>query len=421
MGPIITLALKDLRILIRDRFGLFWVLAFPFLFALFFGIIFSGDGGSSAISVAVVDEDSTSASQNFIGELKKSESLSILMTDKDDAVGRVRKGKTAAYIILKKGFGESEAFPFGGNIPIEVGMDPSRKAEAGFLQGILTQKLYSAAFSRYASPDSALKIVKKKRLSLKESSGLDTKQQGLLDSLFGDLEYFLSNVDSSVYAQGPMAEMGSVPVEDVETSIDDSPKNSFEIFFPAAILWGLIGCASAFAILVVKERTSGTLIRLKIAPISLGQILGGKGLATFITAVSVSLLLLIVGNLFFGVRLNHPSKILLAAVFNGFCFMGIMMLVSVFGKTERAVSGAGWGIFIVFAMIGGAMVPLMFLPKWLQLLSNISPVKWGILAFEGAIWRNFSFGEMLLPLGVLFGIGVVSFLIGLTVFLRTDR
>ena len=35
-----TLAWKDLRLLGRDRFGVFWVLAFPLMMALLFGAIF---------------------------------------------------------------------------------------------------------------------------------------------------------------------------------------------------------------------------------------------------------------------------------------------------------------------------------------------------------------------------------------------
>ena len=42
MGKIWTLARKDIRILIRDKGSFFWVVGFPFLFALFFGAIFSG-------------------------------------------------------------------------------------------------------------------------------------------------------------------------------------------------------------------------------------------------------------------------------------------------------------------------------------------------------------------------------------------
>ena len=59
MKSVIVLALKDLKLLSRDKFGLFWLLVFPLLMALFFGSIFSsgGGGGGAAMKVAVVDED----------------------------------------------------------------------------------------------------------------------------------------------------------------------------------------------------------------------------------------------------------------------------------------------------------------------------------------------------------------------------
>ncbi|MCA9255183.1 MAG: ABC transporter permease, partial [Phycisphaerales bacterium] len=68
------------------------------------------------------------------------------------------------------------------------------------------------------------------------------------------------------------------------------------------------------------------------------------------------------------------------------------------------------------SLIGGGMIPLAFMPEWLQSISDVSPVKWSILAMEGAVWRNFSPAEMLKPCAVLIGIGVVSFLIGLRAF-----
>ena len=45
MRAVWTLAIKDLRLLVRDRVSLFWVLAFPLLLALFFGSMFGGDEG----------------------------------------------------------------------------------------------------------------------------------------------------------------------------------------------------------------------------------------------------------------------------------------------------------------------------------------------------------------------------------------
>jgi ABC-2 type transport system permease protein len=49
-------------------------------------------------------------------------------------------------------------------------------------------------------------------------------------------------------------------------------------------------------------------------------------------------------------------------------------------------------------------------------LSNVSPVKWGILALEGALWRGFTLGEMAVPCLVLLGVGVTGFAVGARLF-----
>jgi ABC-2 type transport system permease protein len=102
------------------------------------------------------------------------------------------------------------------------------------------------------------------------------------------------------------------------------------------------------------------------------------------------------------------------------CFVGIMMAMSVLGKTEDSVAGAGWAILLVMAMLGGGMMPLFFMPGWLRAISSISPVKWGILALEGAVWRDFSMGELLLPVVILWGVGIAFFAIGVFVFSRSE-
>ena len=56
------------------------------------------------------------------------------------------------------------------------------------------------------------------------------------------------------------------------------------------------------------------------------------------------------------------------------------------------------------------------MPSWMQALSHVSPVKWAILAMEGAVWRGFSFNEMLLPCGILVGVGLLCFAIGVRAF-----
>ena len=89
-----------------------------------------------------------------------------------------------------------------------------------------------------------------------------------------------------------------------------------------------------------------------------------------------------------------------------------MMFISTLGKTEQSASGAGMAVLMVMAMLGGGMMPLVFMPAWLQRLSHISPIKWGIYSLEGAIWRDFTAFEMLLPCAVLVAICLVFFVLG---------
>ena len=59
MRTIVTIALKDLHLLWRDRIGFFWwIVGFPLMIAIFMGSIFGGvvGGRPRPIEIAVVDE-----------------------------------------------------------------------------------------------------------------------------------------------------------------------------------------------------------------------------------------------------------------------------------------------------------------------------------------------------------------------------
>jgi ABC-2 type transport system permease protein len=131
---------------------------------------------------------------------------------------------------------------------------------------------------------------------------------------------------------------------------------------------------------------------------------------------TVMVALVAIGVLAFGMRPNSFVKLAAAILCSCVCFVGMMMFISVLGKTEQSAGGFGWAIMVTLAMIGGGSLPLFMMPPWLQRVSNISPVKWASLSLEGSIWRNFSYGEMLLPCAILVTTGVVFFCIGARAF-----
>jgi ABC-2 type transport system permease protein len=161
----------------------------------------------------------------------------------------------------------------------------------------------------------------------------------------------------------------------------------------------------------------GTMVRLQASPLTRFQVLSGKALACFITVMCVIAMMIGLGVALGMDPVSYP-KLILAALCVAFCFVGIMMTMAVLGKTEQSVNGTGWAINMVMAMIGGGMIPVMFMPAFMQKLSVLSPVKWSILGIEGAIWRDFSYGEMAFPCGVLLAIGVVGMLLGSQIMKR---
>ncbi len=421
-----TIALKDLRQLWRDRFGLFWVLMFPLLMALFFGAMYSGgDDSVRKLRVAWVNENVSEPAAKYRGELAKSSALTMIDLPMDSARQAVASGKLVAYIqyLPTDSAGTTYFGPTPGNI--KVGIDPSRKAEAGYLEGILTQAYFNRMQSMFTNYSGARDWIRQGMAGIDSAPGMTPEQKSgylsslkLFDTAMASIARVDSGADSNASNASPFGKV-NLKFEDVAVA-HQGPRSSWEITFPQSLQWAMIGCVAAFALGLVVERTRGTYMRLRLAPITRTQILAGKGLACFMASTSVCLLLIFFGILVFKVRVASYPLLLAAIVSAAICFVGIMMLVSVLGKTENSVGGAGWAIMLVMSMTGGGMVPLMFMPSWLGTISNFSPIKWSILALEGAIWRGFGWSEMITPLAILISIGVIGFAIGVTVLRRSE-
>ena len=183
------------------------------------------------------------------------------------------------------------------------------------------------------------------------------------------------------------------------------------------MLWGILGCVAGFSISIAKEHSQGTMVRLQVSPLSKMQILMGKALACFLASILVMTVMVILGLILKMQPASFP-KLIVAGLATALCFVGIMMTVSVLGKTEQSVAGAGWAINMVMAMLGGCMIPVMFMPEFFQKFSVVSPIRWAILAIEGAIWREFSWTEMIWPCAILLGIGCVGFTVGTAILHR---
>jgi ABC-type Na+ efflux pump permease subunit len=117
MRSIVALALKDLRILVRVKSGLFFTFAWPVIVAVLFGFVFAGQVQSEprALRVVVVDEDRTPGSRAFVAALESSGDFVIDRASRADAEAMVRRAQRSAYVVIKPGFAAGSERLFYGN------------------------------------------------------------------------------------------------------------------------------------------------------------------------------------------------------------------------------------------------------------------------------------------------------------------
>jgi len=433
MRTILIIAAKNLLLTWRDRFGFFWwLIAFPLLIAVMIGSIFAGalQEPAEGVPFAVVDLAPSQDTREFLDVLGNTGAMDITQMSPDAARDAVRRGDMAAFVELRAGFRVSPALLFGETLPVALGVDPIRRAEAAYYEAAL----YDAAmtllqrhwFDPARRPQMVEAWIRERRgtVSAFERASIDVALAAV-DRLTG-----AAPPTSTAASTGPAADTpGSAAapsgklsrVEFVPVMGSTRPQSAFEICFPIGAIWGLLGLAASFATRIVRDRESGTLIRLRAAPINRNHILAGNGLAAFVACIGVTLLLLGVGIALFGVRVQSVPVLVVAVLCTAVCFVGVTMFLSVLGDTETAVSGAGWAFLLVMALLGGGMVPQIFLPAWMDLAGNLSFVKWAVRGLEGGIWRGLTLSEIGLPAAILLVEGALFGAAGLILGSRQNR
>ena len=420
---IIAMAIKDMSLLLRDKMSMFFVLIFPIMFGLFTGVVFTGLTKSPpAMIIGVIDEDRSFYSQKFIQEMHEIRSTQPRETNITDAEDSVRTGEFQGYIRIPDRFGETAGEITANPPKVFIKSDPASYAGDERISAIVYEVMIALASERFAaSPIRGM-------MSLQQVHGQQSPPP-VADWII-EPEPLDENRPGSSKNDKNYRKVALVDIEVVHTAdrmdldqwdaLISGTSSPFEISFPLAMIWGIIGCVASFAASLVREKEQGTYLRLRSAPIRPGLILAGKALAMFVSVVSILALLVLLGT-FVGVRVTSIPKMAIVIVMLGYCFVGIMMGLSIFGKTEQAVDGAAWAILLILAMFGGGMVPIEFLPEWMQNVGSATPIKWSIMAIEGALWREFTYVELLWPGLLLFSWGTVCLIVGVRIFQRPSH
>ncbi|MCY4109648.1 MAG: hypothetical protein OXG11_11535, partial [Chloroflexi bacterium] len=159
MRTIVTMAAKDIRILLRDRLGFLFTAVFPLVIALLIGVMYS-DPGPDRVAAALIDEDLTPGSERFVARLKAANEIELELFPEDRALGRVRRGQIPVLIVLKPGFGAALDSPWTTTADVELTVDPSRIVEVFLVRAVLLRSVGEELSERPGEgvPDTGLPV-----------------------------------------------------------------------------------------------------------------------------------------------------------------------------------------------------------------------------------------------------------------------
>ena len=385
---IFLLARNDLRLTLRDRSSLFFLLLLPVAFTWFFGAVSSRGttDGPPRIALDVVDEDVGWLSRAFVGELQ-SEGVSLREIQPEDEESTANRVRT-----LRIPVGFTERVLDGEQQVLRLEKEPGSSEEFGLAAQVHITRAIVRTVSR---------LVEMEELT---TGGSPVREEVALEE-FRRLSDRADLVRLEVSVAGAGREVPSGFAQSV-------PGMLTMMVLMMTLIYG--------AVYLSVERRSGMLRRLAGTPITRTQIYLGKVLGRILIAGLQIAVLLLAGTFLFGISWGRsPVGLILVLVAYAGSVAGLSTLLGAVVRTPEQASGLGWLLSMVLAALGGTWWPSEVMPRWMWRAAHALPTAWAMDAFHALISFGRGLEAVLLPSGVLLLFGLVFALLGAR-FLRYD-
>ncbi len=157
---------------------------------------------------------------------------------------------------------------------------------------------------------------------------------------------------------------------------------------------------------VVRERELGTLEQLMVSPLRPMELMLGKTIPAALVAMFDVLLVTAVSLLWFRIPFEGSYFVLTVAsllfVLTG---LGIGLLISTISKTQQEAFMSMFMFFLPAIMLGGLLFPVDNMPRWVQVLSYLDPIRHFLIVVRGIFLRGAGFGIVWPQLLWLAGLG----------------
>lgn len=175
------------------------------------------------------------------------------------------------------------------------------------------------------------------------------------------------------------------------------------------ILYAITSILTATA--VVRERERGTIEQLIVTPIHSWELIVGKLIPYVILAFSNIIEVLLIGHLLFGmpIRGDLTLILLLSGLFLA-SGLGIGLLASTVANTQQEAMLTVFMTMLPSIFLSGFFFPLEAMPKVLQWVSYLMPLRYYLTIIRALLVKGVGFGAIRMDVIALtlFGIGIMA-------------
>ena len=412
---IVHTALTGLR---RDRGALALSFILPVAFFTIFAVIFGGRRGTTPkISVIVVDEDHSRASQQLVKGLGE-ESLSVKTrpapkrgVDQPEyttatAEAAVKAGAAPVALIIPRGFGENP-IAFGGGsqaAAIQLLKDSSDMVAPQIITGLLQKVAMSAMPEAMAAQGS-------KYLDA-YAGGFTPEQRKRIEQGLEQLRKRDSNsIVSTREREGSNSAMPiSVSARDV---VGENKNNPMVSFYAAAIgVMFLLFTASSAGGSLLDEAESGTLDRILSSHVTMGTLLAGKLCYCSLLAFAQLILMFVWAWLVFKLDfIPHLAGFFIMGLTTAFAVAAFGMLLASTCRTRAQLGPLSTLVILIMSSVGGSMFPRFLMPEAMQKAGLLTINAWAIDGFTKVFWRDEPITHLWPQVLVLLVVGGLFFVI----------
>lgn len=163
----------------------------------------------------------------------------------------------------------------------------------------------------------------------------------------------------------------------VTQQVEDKSLKLIQYYVPGLLGWaiasaGMVGAA----VTLVNWRTKGILRRLRLSPTPISGVFAARITVSLAVALVQAVVFLGIGTAVFGLKLSHYWWMSLPLILCGtLSFLAIGLLIGAWAKTQDSAQGATQLVILPMAFLGGSFIPAAGLPGWLNVLSNILPLR----------------------------------------------